>query len=438
MIHEINRFSICYFCDFCFSQYKLLKSQKDPPGSGTGRCGSHTKEYRTIKAPFPMSQLQRPSFPDKEYSITDFGATEGSTSKVTQAIQQAIDQASGNGGGKVIVPAGKWLSGRIHLKSNVNLYISKGAELHFSGEMKDYRPPVFCRIESLELYSLGALIYAHKEENIGITGKGTLYGPESGPVREIVLHTVSDSIVSWKTPVQERIYDGIAHKIYFRPYFISPVDCRNVLIEGLTLRNGPMWNVVPVYCENVIIRGMRVESVGVGNGDGINIESCRNVLVEYCTVNTGDDCYCMKAGRNQDGVRVNKPVENVILRYCSSEGGHGGITFGSETAGQMRNVYVHDCVFENNNIGIRFKTRRPRAGGGENLTIENIRLNVKKNAMEWDMLGLSIWVGNLANRLPAPPVTPLTPFYRDITIRNVAGHAGRHVLKMEGLPGTSG
>jgi len=404
-----------------------------PTADGVG-AAAMPREIAPINAPFEMPPLERPRFPAKVTNILDHGAVQGGIEVTTGAIQKAIDSISDSGGGTVVIPQGKWLTGRLHLKSNVNLEISGGAELHFSGAMEDYLPAVFCRAEGLEVISLGALIYAHKQQNIAVTGSGTIYGPKDGPVREIVLHTVSDSIVSHTTPVHERIYDGIEHPVYFRPYSISPIECVNVLIEGVRIVNGAFWNVVPVYCENVIVRGVRIESEGVPNGDGVNIESCRNVLVEYCTVRTGDDCYCCKAGRNQDGVRVSRPVEKAVFRYLLAERGHGGITFGSETAGQIRDVYVHDCVFDNNNMGIRFKTRRPRGGGGERLVIENIRIDVSRNAIEWDMLGRPEWVGELAARYPVRPVTPLTPFYRHIRIKNVAGRSGRHVVKMEGLP----
>ncbi len=391
-------------------------------------------EIAPIQAPFDMSAVKRPQFPERSYNITDFGAVEGGETLCRDAIQAAIDKASADGGGKVLIPAGKWLTGRIELKSNVNLELAEGAELHFSGEIQDYLPPVFCRSEGLEVFSLGAFIYAYKQENIALTGKGTLIGPDEGPARESVLKTVSDKIVSVDTPVKDRIYDGTHDPVYFRPYSISPVECKGVLVEGVTIVHGAFWNVVPVYCDNVIVRGVQIESVGVVNGDGVNIESSRNVLVEYCTVRTGDDSYCCKAGRNEDGIRTNRPVENVVFRNLLTLGGHGGITFGSETAGQIRNVYVHDCVFDRNDMGIRFKTRRPRGGGGEFLTIENIRMDVKKNAIEWDMLGLAMWVGELAERLPLRPTTPLTPYYRNITIRNVLGKTGRHCIQMEGLP----
>jgi pectate lyase len=316
----------------------------------------------------------------------------------------------------------------------VELHLADQAELHFSGEVTDYLPAVFCRSEGLEMYSLGAYIYAYKQDNIALTGNGTLFGPDDGPSRKSVLKQTSDKIVDQNSPVSSRVYDGIADPIYFRPYSVSPVECTNVFIEGVKIIHGAFWNVVPVYCDKVIVRGVTIESVGVDNGDGVNIESSKNVLVEYCSVRTGDDSFCLKAGRDLDGLRVNRPVENVVERFNLSRGGHGGITCGSETAGGIRNLYVYSCRYEGVRYGIRFKTRRPRAGGGQNLIFENIYASTKQVFLSWEMLGETQWVGDLAYRLPKLALTPLTPDYHDITIRSVVGISEEWILKAQGIP----
>jgi polygalacturonase len=216
--------------------------------------------------------------------------------------------------------------------------------------------------------------------------------------------------------------------------FISPTNCTNVYIEGVTLEKTAFWNIVPVYCDGVIIRGVTVNSVGIPRGDGIDIESTRNVLIEYSTLNNGDDCFTMKCGRDVDGIRVNKPTENVVVRYCLAQRGHGAITVGSETAGVIRNLYVHDCVFDNTGVGIRFKTRRPRGGGGENLTYERIRMNLSGEAFACDMLGSAAYVGDLARRMPPREITKLTPFYRNITARNLLIERATKLIDVIGIP----
>jgi polygalacturonase len=387
-----------------------------------------------VKAPFAMAQFKKPVFPKLTINITAKGAKEGT--KITSVVQAAINQVSQRGGGTVIVPKGKWFSGRIVLRSNVNLHFEDGAELTFSGELEDYQPAVFTRNEGIELMSLGACIYANGQENIAVTGKGRLIGPAKGsPVRERVMDTVViESFVSYKAPVAKRVYDGSKGGYVFPVMFISPINCKKVYIEGVYLENTAFWNIVPVYCDNVIIRGITVNSVGIQRGDGIDIESSRNVLIEYNTLSCGDDCFTIKAGRNEDGLRVNKPSENIVVRYCLALEGHGGITCGSETAGMIRNLYVHDCVFQNSGTGIRFKTRRPRAGGGKNLYYERIRMNISGPAFEWDMLGSATHMGKLASRYPPLPVTSLTPSFSNIKATNILVEKASRFVKANGIP----
>lgn len=388
-----------------------------------------------ITAPFKMPQLKKPVFPKLSLSIADRGAKKDVIT--TKEIQAAIDEVSSKGGGTVVVPAGKWKTGRISLKNNVNLHIAEGAELYFSGEVEDYRPAVFTRNEGIEVMSLGACIYANGQENIAVTGKGRLIGPAEGSVRKQVMKVdVIENVVPHDKPVSERVYEGYNGEFIFLPMFISPINCRNVYIEGVTLENTAFWNIVPVYCDGVIIRGVTVNSVGIPRGDGIDVESSRNVLIEYCTLNNGDDCFTMKAGRAEDGIRVNKPTENVVVRYCLAMQGHGGITCGSETAGMIRNLYVHDCVFDDTGVGIRFKTRRNRGGGGENIYYERIRMNLRSTAFNWDMLGSTTYVGDLAIRLPARKINRLTPSYKNIVAKNIIVEKSSQFVKINGIPET--
>lgn len=386
-----------------------------------------------VHAPFPMPEFKKPVFAPLSVNIKDRGATENTL--VTKEIQNTIDEVANRGGGTVIISEGKWISGRISLKSNVNLHLEEGAELHFSGDIADYLPAVFTRNEGVEMMSLGACIYANGQENIAVTGRGKLVGPVGGEIRERVMTTdVIENVVPADKPVSERVYEGKNGEFIFLPMFISPINCKNVYIEGVTLLNTPFWNIVPVYCDNVIIRGVTVSSLGIPRGDGIDIESSRNVLIEYCTLESGDDCFTIKSGRGEDGLRVNRPTENVVIRYCLAKEGHGGITCGSETAGMIRNLYVHDCVFDDTGVGIRFKTRRPRGGGGENLIYERIRMNLRGQAIKFDMLGSKTHVGELASRLPARAVNRLTPKYQDITIKDIIVEKASGFLNVVAIP----
>lgn len=390
-------------------------------------------EIAPVTAPFPMQQFKRPVFPSRTLSIKSTGAKRNKMS--TKAIQSAIDKLNKQGGGTAVVPKGIWKTGRISLKSNVNLHLEQGAELHFSAEIEDYRPAVFTRNEGIELMSLGACIYANGQTNIAVTGKGKLVGPGEGSVRKQVMEVdVIENVVPWDKPVSERVYEGYNGEFIFLPMFISPINCKNVFIEGISLENTAFWNIVPVYCDGVIIRGVTVNSVGIPRGDGIDVESSRNVLIEYCTLASGDDCFTIKAGRSKDGLRVNKPTENVVIRYSLAQKGHGGITCGSETAGMIRNLYVHDCVFDETGVGIRFKTRRNRGGGGENIFYERIRMNLEHTAFNWDMLGSAMHMGELASRFPLREVDELTPVFRNISIKDIIVERSSQFIKINSIP----
>lgn len=389
-----------------------------------------TAEIEAVKAPFATINFVKPVFPPEKV-VLKLAATGLNTTK----IQKAIDELSAKGGGTIVVPNGKWMTGRIQLKDNINFHLENEAQLIFSGEIKDFLPVVFTRIEGIEVMSLGACIYANGATNIAVTGNGKLVGPQKGSIRDRILTTdVIDNVIDPKTPVAERIIDGTKQDWIFPPMFISPINCKKVYIEGISLENSAFWNIVPIYCDNVIIRGVTINSVGIPRGDGIDIESSKNVLIEYCDLSTGDDCFTMKAGRGEDGIRVNKSTENVVVRYCLALKGHGGITCGSETAGMIRNLYVHDCVFKDSGVGIRFKTRRSRGGGGENLTYERIRMNLDQTAIKWDMLGSSGSVGDLADRLPARAINKLTPKFQNIVIKDIIVENCTTFLKVFGIP----
>ncbi len=412
-------------------------------------------EIAPIGATFEgMPQLQRPAFPECTLNIR----------KTKGNIQQAIDQLAKRDGGHVIVPAGDWKSGRITLRDNIDLHLEAGASIHFSDKVEDYQPAVFTRNEGVELYSLGALIYANNARNIAVTGAGfdgdgkplsRLIGP--GKENEIYASRmdglVVEDFIDLQSPVEERRFDGTtlptsvlgpkllandsllqlnAHCI-FLPMFFAPVLCNNVLLEGVEFEEPLFWNITPVYCDSVIIRGCVVNSYG-GRTDGIDIESTRNVLIEYCTLACGDDCFTLKAGRAEDGLRVGRPTENVVIRYCLAERGPGGVTFGSETAGMIRKVYMHDCVFTSPNNGFYFKSRRNRGGGGEDLTFRRIRMLNPGRAFYFDMLGSTFYVGELANRLPVRDITPLTPVFRRITMDQVLVESCKELILLKGLP----
>lgn len=391
------------------------------------------EEIEPIDVPFEMPQLKRPEFPRFTLYINKVGARQGRLSTV--AIQKAIDRVSAKGGGTVVVPVGKWLTGRITLKSNVCLRIDEGAELHFSGELKDYQPAVLTRDEGIDLYSLGAMIYANGAENIALTGKGKLVAPAYDcDISRMVTKGVDEKI--GMMPLEERIFDG-SHNggEIFLPLFFGPINCKNIFVEGLTFEKSIFWNIAPTYCENIIIRGVTVNSYGRGRTDGIDIDSSVNTLIEYTTLDCGDDCFTLKAGRGKDGMDKNRPTENIVIRHCLVKRGVGGIAVGSETAAMIRNVYAKDLTMQEAKMPLYFKTRRPRGGGGEYFWLEDVHINkCQRAAIYFDMLGSPTYVGKLAERYPVPAVNELTPVFRNITLKNVVIDECPMLIKATGLP----
>lgn len=413
-----------------FAQNKNVTSTVIPNKNHVGPY-IMTDTIRRIDAPFSMPQLRRLQFPDRRVIVKM-----KKSGPSTQNIQDAIDKLADSGGGTVVIPCGRWKTGRIILKSNINLEIQEGAELKFSGSIKDYLPAVFTRDEGIEIYSLGAFIYACNAENIGVTGKGRIIGPSTDCeiFRINKDKALNIEVVVNDKPLEERIYDGIQNAEVFLPKTIAPINCKNVLIEGVTLDRGLYWNIVPQYCENVIIRGVTVTSFGHGRTDGIDVESSRNVLIEYCSLDCQDDCYTIKSGRGKDGVKVGRPSENIVIRYCIANRGAGGIVCGTEIAGGVRNVYMHDCVFDGTDQAFRFKTLRPRGGGVENVYIERVRARLKGPAFYCNMLGSIKWGGDLAKRFPARKIDEFTPDFRRISISDVIIEDCTYLIDVDALP----
>jgi len=399
-------------------------------------AGSHGKrpeappEIAPIRAPFDMPQLTRPVFPDRVFRIEDFGAVEcqwrdPGQGKSTEAIHRAIEACHESGGGTVLIPEGEWLTGALHLKSNVNLHIAEGAVLHFSNDLEDYLPVVHVRAGGVECYNYSPLIYAPHADSIAITGKGTLHGHGRWWWAWQDEHYDMDRRAASKEPLDERSFGKGAGREGLRPSFIVPWKARNILIEGITLTESPAWNVHPVYSENIIVRGITVNSLEVPNGDGIVPDSCRNVLIEYNHLETGDDAVVIKSGLNEDGLNIGIPSENIVVRHFTARDvrtGSGGIVFGSETSGGIRNVYVHNAFFEGCDRGIRFKTARGRGSMIENIFIEDVDMeSIEKQAINF-------------NSYYDRDSTGKSPLMRNVLISNIRVNGAATGIEMVGLP----
>ncbi|MDH7599829.1 MAG: glycoside hydrolase family 88 protein [Sedimentisphaerales bacterium] len=330
-----------------------------------------------------LENLRTPVFPDTTFSIMDFGAEEGKDASA--AIAKAIEACAAAGGGRVQIPPGTFITGPIHLRSNVNLHLGKGATLLFKTDPNAYLPQVLTRFEGMECWNYSPLVYAYAQTNVAITGDGTLDGQASdrnwwswktsqSSARRRLVQMVADNV-----PVDKRRFGNGDN---LRPPFIQFYRCEDVLIEGIHIRRSPMWNINPVLCKNVVVRNVDVLSHGPNN-DGCNPESCRYVLIEGCTFDTGDDCIAIKSGRNNDGRRIGIPSQDIIIRRCTMKDGHGGVTIGSEISGGCSNVFADDCRMDSPNLDrvLRFKSNAVRGGIVEDIYIRRISVGQVADAV---------------------------------------------------------
>ncbi|RYD79764.1 MAG: glycoside hydrolase family 28 protein [Sphingobacteriales bacterium] len=333
------------------------------------------------------AKIKAPVFPAKDFVVTDYGAVADGKTLNTVAFAKAIDACNKAGGGRVVVPLGKYLTGAIYLKSNVNLHLADGTTILFSTDPKDY-PIVFTRWEGMECMNYSALIYAYGEKNIAITGKGILDGQASynnwwawnkgKPSMQVKARNLLHEFNHAQKEARQRIF-GDGH--YLRPNFIQPYNCKNILISDVKVLNSPMWNINPVLSENITIDNVNI--IGHGpNNDGVDPESCKNVLIRNCYFDTGDDCIAIKSGRDEDGRRIARPAENHIIEGCEMKEGHGGVVIGSEISGGARNIYAINCKMNSPNLDriLRIKTSSSRGGIIENVFMKDIEVGTYKEA----------------------------------------------------------
>ncbi len=381
-----------------------------------------------------MARIKPPVFAAREFNITAYGARSDGATDCTDAIRQAIAACAKAGGGRVLVPAGRYLTGAVHLESKVNLHLSEGATLAFSTDPAKYLPAVHTRFEGMEYMGYSPLIYANGLTDVAITGKGTLDGqasdanwwkwkggkdrplPNQIPARDKLM-----AMMEAGTPVAQRIFTDGA---YLRPQFLQFYRCRNVLVEGVTIRNSPMWEVHPIESTNVIVRGLHIDTHGPNN-DGCDPESCTDVLIEDCVFDTGDDCIAIKSGRNADGRRINRPSENIVVRNCTMKDGHGGVTIGSEISGGVRNVFVEGCTMDSPELerALRFKNNAMRGGVLEHVYMRNCTVGeVKEGVLSIDLYYEEGEKG------------PFRPVVRDVELRNVTSKKSMYGLYMRAYP----
>lgn len=428
-------------------------------------------DYLYENLPFEMPRLVRPSFPANKVSITDFGGVGDGIELNTQAFAKAIEALDAKGGGQLTVPPGVWLTGPIVLKSNINLHLEDKSIILFSPN-KDLYPLVETVFEGFDTRRCQSPISGRNLVNVAITGSGAIDG-NGHYWRPLKKQKVSDNFWKretskggvfkradyWMPSAQYLHGDTISNmnvprnlttdaewasvRDFLRPVMISLQECKNVYLQGVIFQNSPAWNIHPFMCENVILDGVQVRNPSYAqNGDGLDLESCKNAIIVNSTFDVGDDGICIKSGKDEDGLRRNIPCENVIVDNCTVFKGHGGFVVGSEMSGGVKNISVSNCQFLGTDVGLRFKSRRGRGGVVENIYITNISMiDISTEPIHFNLYYGGKSVVETLEDNDAEPVTEVmpavditTPTFRNIFIKNVTCSNARKAMYFYGLP----
>ncbi|WKL49185.1 glycoside hydrolase family 28 protein [Flavobacterium pectinovorum] len=420
---------------------------------------------------FKMSKVQEPKIPNNSVNIKDFGAVNGGYTLNTKAFADAIEAVSKKGGGKVVIPPGIWLTGPIILKSNIELHAETGALIKFSTDKSLY-PIIETSFEGLNTWRCISPIYGKNLENVAFTGNGVWDG--SGEVwRQVKKSKLTES--QWKKVIasggvlnekKESWYPsetfmkasiGADQNVrldlktkeefeaihdFLRPVMVSIQNSKRVLFDGPVFQNSPAWNIHPLMVEDLIVRNVTVRNPWYSqNGDGLDVESCKNVLIENSSFDVGDDAICIKSGKDKDGRDRGVPCENIIVRNNIVYHGHGGVTVGSEMSGGVKNLHVSNCTFMGTDVGLRFKSTRGRGGIVENIYISDVFMtDIPSQAISFDLYygGKSIAEtlaegGNKINT-KAIPVNEETPQFKNISIKNSTISGAYQAVFLQGLP----
>lgn len=399
----------------------------------------------------------KPIIPDYEVNILDFGAVADGKTLATGEIANAIDACAGHGGGRVVIPSGLWLTGPILLKSNIELHLCAGAVVVFTPEYDQY-PLRRVSLNGVRYVLVTAPIYGEDLENIAITGKGVFDGSGDHwrPVKQYKVTkrqwttlVNSGGIVDETNKIwwphksalegQKKLAELIARdapldeygtvRIFMRPRLLSLINSKRIMIDGPTFQNSPMWNLHPLLCQDILIRNISIRNLWYSqNGDGLDLESCKNVVVEDSIFDVGDDAICLKSGRDEIGRKIGVPTENIIVRNCKVYHGHGGFVVGSEMSGGVHNAKITNCQFMGTDVGLRFKSRRGRGGIVEDIIIENIdMIDVKGPAIMFDLF----YGGNSTE---SKSVSVKTPEFKNISFKNICCRGADIGIYLRGLP----
>lgn len=426
---------------------------------GCGAAAASDYDHYYDNLPVKIGRVQEVAIPNNSVSLKDFGAVNDGVTLNTEAFAKAMAHLQKIGGGRLVVPDGIWYTGPIEFVDNVDLHLERGALILFSENLEDY-PVVKSDWEGLVTYRAMSPLTARDRKNIAVTGEGTINGNGQNwrPVKRMKM---TDS--QWKSLIKKGVTNekgdlwfptekakyayehqgeimpkankgdkealDLAHD-FLRPVLVSFMGCKNVLLKDVTFENSPAWNVHPHMCENLIVDNVNIRNPWYAqNGDGIDIESCTNVLLVNSRFDVGDDAICLKSGKDKDGRDRGVPSSNVLIDGCTIYHGHGGFVIGSEMSGGCKDIIARNCVFIGTDVGLRFKSTRGRGGVVENIYIDNIKMtDIPGEALIFDM-----YYG-IKPGAPVPPVTEETPSFRNIYIKDVVCRGAGKAALFNGLP----